>query len=330
LDLSDNFSAVALLARGRTAFYQLNQVLRQNAALEAATETRMRTVWVDTLHMPADSGTRPDLCGVLHIGRVEFKQRCIVILVCALSNSLIVSVNRMIETVDVWSWSGGEHGRVALRTVARNLFRLLESGTVLLVWWSPPVVRSQEKTTPGTTQHSFPLETPGSEHLLSSALRRVGSSRCAGTGARAGTGASWSHGELIGIGLVVAHSAGTAGVVEGSASADIWKELPLQRGLTSILATTVSLDFCGFGDTRRRRTRLAGTLRGLALLGRRCVGQRRCTYTGLAHSRGDDGGCGQSGDQGGDLGYPVGLADAVAALVADAAATGGCLDTVSA
>ena len=78
LDLSDNFAAVAVLARGRSSKYALNQVCRRSMSHEAVTGVRQRASWVDLRRMPADDGTRPDGSGNLKIGRILFAPRTLV------------------------------------------------------------------------------------------------------------------------------------------------------------------------------------------------------------------------------------------------------------
>ena len=70
LDVSDNFSAVAILTRGRAHVKPLNDQCRVQAACEGAGQFRTRVSWSDTTRMPPDQGTRESETGRLNVGRL--------------------------------------------------------------------------------------------------------------------------------------------------------------------------------------------------------------------------------------------------------------------
>ena len=67
LDISDNSVTVGILTRGRSPIFEFNQLARKRMALEAVSNSRLRSVWCDTHHQPCDGGTRPNEGGVLSL-----------------------------------------------------------------------------------------------------------------------------------------------------------------------------------------------------------------------------------------------------------------------
>ena len=55
--------------------WHLNKECRRRAGLEARTGVALRFGWVDTLHMPADGGTRLDEQGELRLERPRWQPR---------------------------------------------------------------------------------------------------------------------------------------------------------------------------------------------------------------------------------------------------------------
>ena len=128
--------------------------------------------------------------------------------------------------------------------------------------------------------------------------------------------------------ILVSHWARAWYVIENGHRTDLWRHPSIVAALSTTAAASVEVDYCGWplhslsgpSSPWQKRTRLAGTLPGLHVLGRRrCMGRRRCSFTGLDHVA-------LRGKRDGTWltrlaeSYPVGLCSAVIDLAAAAAA----------
>ena len=155
----------------------------------------------------------------------------------------------------------------------KRLSRSLQNPTLLFVWWATPCntmsrARKDDGGPPPLRSDAYPLGIPG---LQGAQLRKVQQANRLVT--------------VTALGLELAHSCGAASVLENPHRSRLWEIPRLLAALQRIGAASVFLDYCCWGERWQKRTRLAGTLRGLRSLQRACAGRwtEVCSISGLRH-----------------------------------------------
>ena len=276
LDLSDNTATVGVLSRGRASPWGLNLEARRRCAIEGAGDVRFSTSWVDTHHMPADAGTRPDAQGFLRIGRPLWMAARLVVEIFA-GVAVITSqcAEAGVPIADPWDVLYGPRWDLLVPKNVKKLFALLSSGHVLLAWWGTPCTtlspaRRDDGVGPGPLRCPenpiFPLP-----HLNERDIQKV---------------LDGNHfARICAEGMIICHEAGGFNVLENPERSQMWQLLFIVQALSFINATQVVVHYCFWGVPWRKPTILAGTLPGLSSLAHHCRGGPRCTFSGLPHQR---------------------------------------------
>jgi len=136
LMLTDNAAVAALVARGRSARFDLNILLRRLAGAAAVMDMMIRAPWIDTAHQPADEGTRPDDSGRLYTGPVRWKRKNLVIIINACSATFADYFKQLgVHVVSVRLSYFGHGDYDTFKREAKTIFRLLESGRCCSMIW---------------------------------------------------------------------------------------------------------------------------------------------------------------------------------------------------
>ena len=141
LDLGDNFSAVCAYTRGRAQRPEHNRQCRRRAAFSAALEITFRDTWIDTTHQAADGGTRP-VNGKLVLGKIYWRSaRNWVVHVFSGCGRLEAYLRVGEVVLDSWDILLGRAHDLHQWENARRLYRLLESGLVIVAFWGTPCTK---------------------------------------------------------------------------------------------------------------------------------------------------------------------------------------------
>jgi hypothetical protein len=139
IDLSDNLVTVGIWRHGRSSVYSLNQICRRRAAHEGAFGTRLLMTWIDTLHQPADGGTRPDVDGRLRLERPLWLSCRVFLELFACDSGVTDACDAAgVETWEAWSVNKGPRFNLLDDKNVRRLLRLVGSGHVAFLWVNAP------------------------------------------------------------------------------------------------------------------------------------------------------------------------------------------------